>query len=1530
MTPPPAVALAAPTSSDLFIHLDQSAALLAAAQTLFRVLSAGRKIDAGVMRCAMEQAFGGSDAEGLWSWKDAYEAVEAAQVLFLRQFGKSIAGDRSPAEILSILERLGRLLPTETRRSETSHALQQFSTPVELAFVAAIAARLTADDLVLEPSAGTGMLAVQAEFSGARLLLNEWAEDRHALLKGLFPNGSVTRLDGAQIHDRLDPALRPSVVLMNPPFSASPLIAGRHASATFEHVRSALARLEPNGRLVAITGESFSPYSRSWRRAFETLQQTSVLRATFALRRGFFRRHGTDVESRLTVIDKVPAVNPAQFPVPLPPAETLQELLALVEEHVPPRVERFSTPLVPVVATPGEILAPRPASRLLAFGRKAWVPKEPVTAGLADYAFVRPLEPGCEPVAGTSGDASSREPIGSAFPSPVVQGVAAVPVSVISSGIAPRSVTAASKIIEVSYSPREEVASPGMPIEAGLYEPYAVQSIVIEGAKPHPTVLVQSAAMASVALPQPSYRPHLPEAVIANGLLSDAQLETVVYAGEAHGQHLGGCWRVNETFDALEAAAEGDDAAFQFRRGFYLGDGTGAGKGRQVAGIVLDNWLKGRRKALWISKSDKLLEDAQRDWSALGQEKLPIVPLSRFKQGTPIDLPEGILFTTYATLRSDERQGPDGTIKASRLKQIIDWLGSSFDGVIVFDEAHAMANAAAEKGERGDKAASQQGRAGVRLQNALPEARVLYVSATGATTVSNLAYASRLGLWGSTDMPFATREAFVEAMEAGGIAAMEVLARDLKALGLYTARALSYAGVEVAMLEHPLSSEQIRIYDAYASAFEIIHNNLNAALEASNITGEGGKSYNKNAKSAARSAFESNKQRFFAHLITAMKAPSLIRAIEADLEAGHASVIQIVSTNEALLERRLAEIPTAEWNDLSVDITPREYVLDYLAHSFPTQLFEVYSDEDGNLQSRPALNEDGNPIQSREAIERRDRLIEHLASLPAVQGALDQIIQCFGTDMVAEVTGRSRRIVAKTNPDGSRRLCVETRAASANLGETRAFQGDQKRILVFSDAGGTGRSYHAERSAKNQRLRVHYLLEPGWKADNAIQGLGRTNRTNQAQPPLFRPVASDVKGEKRFLSTIARRLDTLGAITRGQRQTGGQGMFRAEDNLESVYGRLALRQLYQLIYAGKVEACSLARFEAATGLSLTDRDGSLLEELPPITTFLNRILALPIALQNQLFEVFESLMETAIEGAMQSGTFDVGVETVQAESLVVQEEKVIATHHASGATTSLMTLLRKDRTEITTSDEVFAHHEANPRARLMLNRQSGRGALVIPTTSLMQDDGSVMPRVRLIRPNARDVMPVKALEKSQWREIDEGSFRSAWETEVSEIPPFTETRFHMVVGLLLPVWKQFPEENTRVYRLQTDCGQRLIGRLVSPATAAALKETLLSEAPALSAAEAADTIIRNNTGLILRDGLTLKRSLVMGRHRIELVGFSDLDVQRLKSLGLISEIIAWKLRLFVPVGDDAAKILGRLFDLYPLLRIVPSARVNAA
>jgi len=876
-----------------------------------------------------------------------------------------------------------------------------------------------------------------------------------------------------------------------------------------------------------------------------------------------------------------------------------------------------------------------------------------------------------------------------------------------------------------------------------------------------------------------------------------------------------------------------------------------------------------------------------------------------------------VLFTTYATLRSQDRGE-----KVSRLRQIVDWLGEDFDGVIIFDEAHAMANAAGGKSERGDQAASQQGRAGLRLQHALPSARIVYVSATGATTVQNLAYAQRLGLWGGEEFPFATRSEFVAAIEDGGVAAMEVLARDLKALGLYAARSLSFDGVEYELLEHQLTAEQVRIYDAYADAFQVIHNNLDAALNATNITAATG-TLNGQAKSAARSAFESAKQRFFNHLITAMQTPSLITAVERDLDEGHAAVVQIVSTGEALMERRLAEIPTDQWDDVQVDITPREYVLDYLAHSFPVQLFEPFSDSEGNLSSRPVYA-DGQPVECREAVERRQRMIERLAALPPVPGALDQILHRFGSETVAEVTGRTRRIVARRDDGGAVRFAVENRPASANLGEAQAFMDDAKRILVFSDAGGTGRSYHADLGAVNQRLRVHYLLEAGWKADSAIQGFGRTNRTNQTQPPRFRPVTTDVKAQKRFISTIARRLDTMGAITRGQRQTGGQNMFRPEDNLESWYARDALRQLYALLAGGRIDGCSLQRLEDATGLSLTE-GGGLRDELPPITTFLNRMLALTIGLQNILFTAFEDLLATRIEGAIASGTYEVGLETLVAESLVITGRRVIYRHPATGAETRLLTIERKERNEPLPLEQALQRSQSE--GVLLVNRRSGRAALQVRARSLLLDDGSLEPRVRLIRPMEAPTMPRDAMADSQWERVDVAAFSAAWNAELAGIAPFETSTLHIVSGLLLPIWKRLPQQSSRVYRLRTDEGEQVVGRRVSDAWVAA---TLDEDRPALTVEQAFAIVSGGEAILHLAEGQTVARVRAMGVHRIELAGFNDLALDRLKACGLISEIVSWKLRLFVPTGAAGADVLARLMERYPLQKVARRDPAKAA
>ena len=1413
-----------------------SEAIFAAAGLLLPHLERGDRVDAATLRSAMETAFGASDATGAWDWKTAYDACEAATVIFLHKYGKALfrkAG--TPAARLSALTKIAGLLPTHTRRSTESQTFQQFSTPIPLGLVAAHAAAITPTDRVLEPSAGTGLLAILAEIAGGALVLNELAETRAGLLNLLFPAIPITRFDAAQIDDHLDPAVTPSVVLMNPPFSAMANVEGRVADTTWRHVTSALARLAPDGRLVTITGASFAPDNQVWRDAFVRLQGCGRVVFSAAIDGSVYAKHGTTFPTRLTVIDKRPANDPTVVPVAPGVAPDPATLLAWLGEHLP---ERFAVdPSVMVPAAPAA--TPRSVRGYINRAAKA----APATAPMA-------------------------EPEG----------------------------------LPLAYDTLDGLTGEGGRLSDGIYEEYGLQAIRISGSQAHPTKLVQSAAMASVAPPKPSYRPHLPANI--HELLSDAQLETVIYAGEAHADHLAGSWTVDATFDIVTAAREDAANAQRFRRGFMIGDGTGVGKGRQSAAIILDNWMKGRRKAVWISKSDKLIEDAQRDWSALGMERLLVTPLSRFPQGRPVTLPEGILFTTYATLRSDDRGE-----KVSRVRQIVEWLGSDFDGAIIFDEAHAMANAGGGKGERGDVAASQQGRAGLRLQHALPNARVVYVSATGATTVHNLAYAQRLGLWGGEDFPFSTRAEFIEAIEAGGVAAMEVLARDLRALGLYTARSLSFDGVEYELVEHALTPEQTRIYDAYAGAFAIIHNHLDAAMEAANITGATG-TLNGQAKSAARSAFESAKQRFFGHLLTSMKTPTLIRSITNDLESGHAAVIQIVSTGEALMERRLAELPTKEWNDVRVDITPREYVLDYLAHSFPVQLYEPFTDSEGNLSSRPVYR-DGHPVESREAVARRDELIAKLASLPPVPGALDQIVQHFGTDLVAEVTGRSRRIVRK-----GQRLTVENRAAAANLAETQGFMDDAKRILIFSDAGGTGRSYHAELSARNTRLRVHYLLEPGWKADAAIQGLGRTHRTNQAQPPLFRPIATDVKAEKRFLSTIARRLDTLGAITRGQRQTGGQGLFRPEDNLESPYARDALRQLYLLLVRGKVEGCSLGRFESATGLKLMDANG-IKDDLPPITTFLNRLLALTIELQGVLFTAFEQLLTAKIEGAIAAGIYDVGLETLTAEGFTVTGRQTIYTHPGTGAETRLLTIAQRERNRPVTLDDALARL-FEPGAKLLVNQRSGRAAVQIPETSIMLDDGEIERRVRLIRPMESHAVPVKMMGETHWIEADRNTFAAAWTAEVADVPEFSDSTIHIVAGLLLPIWKRLPNESTRVYRLQTDDGERIVGRKVSPAWAANATAT---DAVTLAPADAFVALMDGRTILDLAEGLQLRRVRVMGADRVELSGFNDTMRERLTTYGLFHEIISWKLRMFVPTDANGPAVLERVLGRYPVQRI---------
>jgi hypothetical protein len=347
-----------------------------------------------------------------------------------------------------------------------------------------------------------------------------------------------------QIHDRLAPEIRPTVVLMNPPFSVSPHVGKRFAKAGFRHVASALARLAPGGRLVAITGHNTGPEEPAWREAFVQLQERGRVVFTAAVAGRAYARHGTTMDTRLTVIDRIPAEDPHHFPSSPAIAASAAELLDHVGRLVPPR------PVLAEAAPPGSEPAPDPI-------------RGPGRALPATAVF------------------SLRAPVARPKAPPLALVEKPAP--------APRN---RSGVVELDYEICEWRPAESGRLTASLYEGYTLQSIRIPDASPHPTRLVQSAAMAATAPPRPSYRPLLPPQLIADGILSDAQLESVIYAGEAHSGYLAGSYTVDETYDNVSAAPEGAEGAVRFRRGWFLGDGTGAGKGRQVAGIILDNWLR--------------------------------------------------------------------------------------------------------------------------------------------------------------------------------------------------------------------------------------------------------------------------------------------------------------------------------------------------------------------------------------------------------------------------------------------------------------------------------------------------------------------------------------------------------------------------------------------------------------------------------------------------------------------------------------------------------------------------------------------------------------------------------------------------------------------------------------------------------------------------------------------------------------------------------------------------------------------------
>ncbi|XP_042198653.1 protein strawberry notch homolog 2 isoform X1 [Callorhinchus milii] len=794
----------------------------------------------------------------------------------------------------------------------------------------------------------------------------------------------------------------------------------------------------------------------------------------------------------------------------------------------------------------------------------------------------------------------------------------------------------------------------------------------------HPDRVVETSTLSSVPPPDISYSLCLSPETITNGSLSALQLEAITYACQQH-----------------EILLENNH-----RAGFLIGDGAGVGKGRTVAGIILENYRRGRRKSLWFSVSNDLKYDTERDLRDINAADIPVHALNKIKYGDTTAC-EGVLFATYSALIGESQAGGQ---HRTRLQQILDWCGENFDGVIVFDECHKAKNVCVN----GSAKSTKTGQAVLELQNRLQSARVVYASATGASEPKNMAYMCRLGIWGE-GTPFRQFEDFLHAIEKRGVGAMEIVAMDMKVSGMYIARQLSFSGVTFRIEEIPLDD-----------GFKLVYNS--AALlwaEAMNLFQRTADLIGLESRKSLWGQFWSAHQRFFKYLCIAAKIRRLVEIVRQELRKGKCVVIGLQSTGEA----RTREVLDENDGHLNCFVSAAEGVFQSLIQKhFPSTKrkkekgagmkrkrkqrgrpqkhfrnigdvclikssddsscdsdLETDSDPNSSPASAMEISEDNdvialdppiNGFQSAEkaTLEYVEKVKLELLAKVAVLGkdlplnTLDELIDLFGgPEHVAEMTGRKGRVVRKA--DGS--VCYESRAEQnlsidhVNLKEKERFMNGEKFVAIISEAASSGISLQADRRIKNQRRRVHMTLELPWSADRAIQQFGRTHRSNQVSAPEYIFLISELAGERRFASIVAKRLESLGALTHGDRRAT-ESRDLSKFNFDNKYGSRALDKVIKTIL-GQIENrvlppsdylggpidffADMKKGLTAVGVFCKEnRYGCInVEKDCSITKFLNRILGLEVHKQNALFQYFTDTFDYLIDKDKKDGKYDMGI-----------------------------------------------------------------------------------------------------------------------------------------------------------------------------------------------------------------------------------------------------------------------------------------------
>ncbi|XP_073000947.1 LOW QUALITY PROTEIN: protein FORGETTER 1 [Typha latifolia] len=1072
--------------------------------------------------------------------------------------------------------------------------------------------------------------------------------------------------------------------------------------------------------------------------------------------------------------------------------------------------------------------------------------------------------------------------------------------------------------------------------------------------QPHPDPVVETSSLSAVQPPEPTYNLKIIDELAETKALSCLQIETIVYACQRHLHH-------------LENGS---------RAGFFIGDGAGVGKGRTIAGLIWENWQRRRRKALWISVGSDLKFDARRDLDDVGATCVEVHALNKLPysklDSKAVGIKDGVVFLTYSSLIASSERG------RSRLQQLVQWCGSDFDGLLVFDECHKAKNLVPEAGGQ----PTRTGEAVLEIQARLPEARVIYCSATGASEPRNMGYMVRLGLWGA-GTSFSKFQDFLGVLDKGGVGALELVAMDMKARGMYVCRTLSYKGAEFEVIEAPLEERMMNMYKKAAEFWAELRVEL---LSASAFLSE-----EKPNTSQIWRLYWASHQRFFRHICMSAKVPVAVRLAKQALAENKCVVIGLQSTGEARTEEAVTKYGV-ELDDFVSG--PRELLLKLVEENYPVplkpdsvpgeesvkelqrkrhsatpgvsykgrvrkvakwQVSDGESDEGSLADSDQESTESDEEFQICEicnseeekkmllrcsccsrlvhpaclvppwtevvsddwschsckektdeyfkardayiaelskryeaAQERKLKILEIIRSLDLPNNPLDDIIdQLGGPENVAEMTGRRGMLVRASGGKGviyQARNTKEVTMEMINMHEKQLFMDGKKLVAIISEAGSAGVSLQADRRALNQHRRVHLTLELPWSADRAIQQFGRTHRSNQASAPQYRLLFTNLGGERRFASIVAKRLETLGALTQGDRRAGPS---LSAFNYDSNYGKRALMMMYRGIMeqdpltvvppgCSSENPASIQEFITKAKAALISvgivRDTTLCNgkdsgkisgrivdsDMHDVGRFLNRLLGLPPDIQNRLFELFTSILDLLIHNARNEGQLDSGIVDIKANIIEMQgQPKTVHVDSLSGASTVLFTFTIDRGTTWESAKALLDDRQKDGASSVNDGFYESKREWMGRRHYMLAVEGSAAGVFKIIRPAVGEAlreMPlselkskyrkVSSIEKASkgWQDEYEVSSKQCMHGPKCKVGSYCTVgrrlqEVNVLGGLIFPVWgtiekalsKQARQSHKRirVVRLETTTdNQRIVGLLIPNAAVEAVLQDL--------------------------------------------------------------------------------------------------------